>query len=165
MFGQRMSMKMKHQRVPKKRRTRNIVLIVDDYWSLARTLERHIKPLVDEVYIASSAWEAQYILNSVLVTHLLCDLNINAEEDGSLRSAVSLPSIDNHENKPGFELASGWRREHQSIQKVVIYTGEDTKELSKPDDVDALICKTDIDSVIDALLGGVISECSSQPHE
>jgi hypothetical protein len=79
-------------------------------------------------------------------------LNIPIENDFSLISDLNLQDIGNQQRKVGFELAPQWRREHASIRRVVIYTGEDTRSLPRPDGVDAVVCKTDIDRVIEALL-------------
>lgn len=152
MFGQ-MSFKMKKRRTCKKVKSKAVVLVVDDYLSLARALEKQLGSIVDEVYTASGAWEAQFILESVPVSHLLCDLNLTVEDDSPLMSALNLPIADSRGNKLGFELAPRWRKEYASIRKVVVY-GEDVSTLSKPGGVDELVCKTDVDQVIEALLRG-----------
>ena len=155
MFGQSTSFRMKRTWAQKRIEEKSIVLVVDDYRSLARALEKHLGPVVDQVYTAGSAWEAQYILDSVPVSHLLCDLNITVEDDSPLMSALRLPNFDQRGNQLGFELAPQWRKKHSSIKKVVVYTGGDLDGLSKPNGVDALVCKTDIDDVIEALLHSV----------
>ncbi len=152
MFVQNIFVRMKTKWRKKSVKARKIVLVVDDYHSLARAFQKLIAPAVDDVYTAGGAWEAQYILDSVPVSHLLCDLNITVENDSPLMSARHLPTFDNFRNQLGFELALQWRKKYPSIKKVVVYTGGDLYGISKPKGVDSLVCKTDIDDVIEALL-------------
>ena len=155
-----MSFRMRKIRTHKKVKAKDIVLVVDDYRSLARTLEKHIGSAVDEVFTAGSVWEAQYILDSVPVTHLLCDLNITVEDGSPLQSGLTLPPVEHQQSRLGFELAPYWREQHPSIQKVVIYTGEEVRDLRPPSGVDALVCKTDIAEVLGALLNRQLGTCS-----
>lgn len=103
---------------------KSILLIVDDESSVCRALSRIFRSCVDEVLTAFSPIEAETVLATKKITHLICDQWFG----------IGQPL--------GLDLVVKWKREHPSISRIVILTGTDVTQLEMPPDVDRIMDKT-----------------------
>jgi DNA-binding NarL/FixJ family response regulator len=111
-----------------------IVLVVDDQPLVSRSLSRMLKRYFDEILIASTATEADQLLERHSVTHLISDCYLG---DG-------LPL--------GVDLVPGWRRRCPTITKAVVFSGTDLRGHEIPPEVDQVVQKgIDRDELLEAL--------------
>ncbi len=116
-----------------KNKDRNL-LIVDDETSVCRALSRMLTNKVDQITYSTSSLEAQTILATQKITHLICDHWFGAG------------------HKLGLDLAVQWRNEFSSIERVVLLTGTDTSMLDVPEEIDFILTKAaDSDELLKAL--------------
>jgi DNA-binding NtrC family response regulator len=101
-----------------------ILLVVDDESAVCRALSRILGKLFDEVLTAMNPVEAETVLATRPVTHLVCDHWFG--------DAESL----------GYDLAVAWRAEHPGVQRLVLLTGTDTTRIEPHAAIDAIMDKT-----------------------
>ena len=109
-----------HQKEGKPRR----LLIVDDDPRLCRILARRLTSSFDALRTASSPKEAKRWLDTEEITHLIFDHNLGE----------GVPK--------GSELVPRWRREHGSIERAMLFTGELPDEAIETAGLDAIVLKT-----------------------
>ena len=115
------------------------VLVVDDYTQLSRLMARVLSSSFDKVYTTDDPKEAEQILKTHKITHLLCDLYLGA--------------CSNLESVSGITFVEFWRKRYSRIQRAVIFTGADTTRLKIPAEVDAVVSKADgVQRVVEVLL-------------
>ncbi len=103
---------------------KSILLIVDDESSVLRAVSRMLAKYADEILTADSHIEAEAVLESHEITHILCDHWFGR----------GLPL--------GIDLAAKWKRLYPRLKKVVVLTGVDIEGLSPCPLVDAVLPKT-----------------------
>lgn len=103
---------------------KRVVLIVDDESSVLRAVGRMLAKYADEILTASGHTEAEAILESRSVTHILCDHWFGR----------GLPL--------GLDLAAKWKTLYPKLEKVVVLTGVDIDALSPSPLIDAVLPKT-----------------------
>jgi ActR/RegA family two-component response regulator len=104
--------------------TPTALLIVDDEHTVCRALSRMLCGRFDEIVTALTPAEAELVLRSGRVTHLLCDHWFGKGQP------------------VGLELVGGWRSRFPSLRRAVILTGTGAVEEGRPDGVDAVVPKT-----------------------
>ena len=115
------------------------VLVVDDYTQLTKVMARVLSSSFDKVYTTDDPKEAEQILKTHKITHLLCDLYLGV---GNYMESVS-----------GITFIEFWRKRYSRIQRAVIFTGADTSRLKIPAEVDAVVSKAEgVQHVVDVLL-------------
>ena len=115
------------------------VLVVDDYNQISRLMERALRTSFDAVFTASDPADASRVLEKHHITHLLCDLHLEAGRGT--------------ERVTGFTFIEFWRRQFPDIERAVVFTGADIEPLKKPSEVDAVVSKAEgMDAVIAALM-------------
>ena len=100
------------------------LLVVDDESTVCRALSRMLGDQVARVLTASSPAEAETVLESQEVTHLICDHWFGPGEP------------------VGLEVASKWKQQYGSLVKVVVLTGTDVTRLDAAQGVDCIMDKT-----------------------
>ena len=111
-----------------------VLLVLDDESTVCRALSRLLSRRVREVLTAGSPAEAEAILKTGVVTHLICDHWLGP---GS---------------PLGVDLAAAWRKKYPSIKRTVILTGTDTTRLDPHPGIDAITDKTvDPEALVEAL--------------
>ena len=122
------------------RMAKSILLIVDDESSVCRALSRMLKRHFDRVITAVSPKEAEVILYSNSVTHVICDHWFGAGQP------------------LGLDIAARWKEEFKSIKRAVVLTGTDATQLTPPPGVHQIMAKTaeaeDLASALGILTGG-----------
>lgn len=99
-----------------------VLLIVDDERSVCRALSRLLDRKVKEILSATNAMEAEVILQSGRVTHVICDHWFGPGQP------------------LGTDLVTEWKKRYPNIQKAVVLTGTDINKLDA-DAVDAILPK------------------------
>ena len=103
---------------------KSVLLVVDDESSVCRALSRMLKKDVDEILTAFSPQEAETVLDSRKITHLICDHWFG-------------------QGQPlGLDLAAKWKKEHTSLRRVIVLTGTDITRLTAPPGVNEILAKT-----------------------
>jgi DNA-binding NarL/FixJ family response regulator len=88
----------------------------------------------DLVLTAENSYKAVTLLNSMNVTHLICDYWLG------------------HNEPQGLELISVWRKKYPTIRRAILYTGTDLSDITLPLSVDRILSKTELPSLlIDAI--------------
>jgi DNA-binding NtrC family response regulator len=100
----------------KRQNAKSILLVVDDESSVCRALSRILGKRVDEIISAFSPQEAETVLVSKEVTHLVCDHWFGMGQP------------------LGIDLVVQWKQKHPSIRHVVVLTGTDVTRLTSPGD-------------------------------
>jgi DNA-binding NtrC family response regulator len=103
---------------------KSVLLIVDDESSVCRALSRMLGKRVDEIASAFSPQEAEMVLVSKEVTHLVCDQWFGMGQP------------------LGVDLVAKWKEKYQSIQNIVLLTGTDETRLSPPTEGVRIMNKT-----------------------
>jgi DNA-binding NtrC family response regulator len=103
---------------------KSVLLIVDDESSVCRALSRMLGKRVDEIASAFSPQEAEMVLVSKEVTHLVCDHWFGMGQP------------------LGVDLVAKWKEKYQSIQNIVLLTGTDETRLSLPTEGVRIMNKT-----------------------
>jgi DNA-binding NtrC family response regulator len=101
-----------------------ILLIVDDESTVCRALSRVLGRSVDEVIVACTIADAETILATRNVTHLLCDHWFGPGQPLGLQQALE------------------WKKRHPSIKKAVLLTGTDVADKSAPPGLDGIMSKS-----------------------
>jgi CheY-like chemotaxis protein len=105
-------------------RSPKILLVLDDEATVCRSLQRVLGKTFDEILTAETPADAETILGSRAVTHLLCDHLLGPGQP------------------TGHDLATRWRAEHPSLEQVVLLTGADVSRLEVSDAIDRVLPKT-----------------------
>jgi DNA-binding NtrC family response regulator len=114
---------------------KSVLLVVDDEQSVCRALKRMLQHRVANIITALTPAEAESVLQSGKVTHLICDHWFGPGEG------------------LGLELVAKWRKKYHSVEQAVVLTGTDINSLTKPAGVDWVAPKTiDPDELV-VLLG------------
>ncbi|MCP4600586.1 MAG: response regulator [Proteobacteria bacterium] len=103
---------------------KSVLLVVDDESSVCRALSRMLKSSVDEILTAITPSEAEMVLESRKITHVICDHWFGP----------GLPL--------GLDLAAKWKEQHLSIQRAVVLTGTDVSRLESRPGVHQIMAKT-----------------------
>jgi len=109
-----------------------IALVVDDDPTVAGVAARVLGMLFDQVIVASTPAEAEILLGSHRVTHLLCDYDLGQSQP------------------TGAELIPQWRAAYPYIAQAVLFSGSQAEEIDLPAEVDRLLGKP---ATMDELLG------------
>ena len=113
---------------------KSILLVVDDESAVCRVMRRLLGRRFDEVVTVETPADAETVLASRPVTHIVCDQCLGP-------------------GRPtGCEIAGGWKAAHPTIRRVVILTGVDIAGLTAPPGVDRLLPKTTDPDELAALL-------------
>lgn len=111
-----------------------VLLIVDDESSVCRALSRLLDSQVREILSATNPTEAEIILRSGRVTHLICDQWFGPGQP------------------LGIDLVTKWKKSYPAMQKGIVLTGTDIRELDAGETVDKILPKVvDPDVLIQAL--------------
>ena len=105
-------------------KTRSVLLVVDDESSVCRALRRLLGDKVDEIVTASTPADAETILHSKQVTHVICDHLLGPGQP------------------KGMDIAKEWKGAFPSIRSIIILTGTNVKDLHPPDTIDHVLPKT-----------------------
>ncbi len=100
-----------------------VLLIVDDERSVCRALTRLLDRQVKRIETATNPWEAETILKSGQITHLICDHWFGPGQP------------------LGIDLAARWKKEYPSILRAVVLTGMDITKISLASGVDSILPK------------------------
>ena len=105
------------------KRSKTILLIVDDESTVCRALSRILKKAADEVVCACSIRDAETILASQKITHLVCDHWFGPGQPLGLQQSLK------------------WKKNHPSIQKAILLTGTDVVSEKAPPGLDKIMSK------------------------
>ncbi len=120
--------------VKEKPEVKSIVLVVDDESTVCRALSRMLRKQADEILSAISPGEAETVLATRTVTHVICDHWFGSGQP------------------LGLDLVSKWKNEYPSIKRVIVLTGTDISKLEANPNVDCIMDKTvDPDELIKVL--------------
>jgi CheY-like chemotaxis protein len=112
------------------------LLVVDDESAVCRAMRRMLRGKFDEIVTVETPADAEVVLATRQVTHIVCDQCLGPGQP------------------EGLAIASGWRAAYPSIRKLVILTGANVKNLAALPGVDLVLPKT-IDPVdLAAILAG-----------
>ncbi len=103
---------------------RKILLVVDDESSVCRALKRLLRGRVDEIVTAQTPADAETVLRSTPVTHVICDHFLG-------------PGQPN-----GGDVARNWKVDYPKIKVVAILTGTNIGDIEKAPGIDHLLPKT-----------------------
>ena len=103
---------------------KTILLVVDDENAVCRALRRMLKNKFDEVLAVETPADAEAVLASRPVTHVVCDHCLGPGQP------------------EGLAIAGAWRSAYPSIRRLVILTGVNLKNLSPAPGIDLLLPKT-----------------------
>ncbi len=113
-----------------------ILLVVDDDPGVCSALIRLLGGNFDLVLTAETAAKAVSFLNTLSITHLICDYWLGSGEP------------------QGVDLIPAWRKQYPSIRRAVLYTANDLAEIPVPISVDRILSKSDSPaSLVDAITG------------
>jgi DNA-binding NtrC family response regulator len=108
------------------------LLIIDDESSVCRAIKRLMRDKADEIIAVQTLQDAETVLASRGVTHVLCDHLLGP---GQPR---------------GLDIAVNWKKDYPSLKKVIILTGTriHLNDDPLPDGIDAILPKaTDPDAL------------------
>ena len=113
---------------------KRILLVIDDESAVCRVMRRLLGRRFDEIVTAETPADAEVVLASRPVTHVLCDHCLGP-------------------GRPqGLDLAKGWKAAHPTIRKIIILTGADIERLTAPPGIDLVLPKTTEPDDLAALL-------------
>jgi len=104
--------------------SRTVLLVVDDESSVCRAIKRLLKNKVDEILTAQTPADAETILRSRAVTHVICDQLLGPSQP------------------LGTDLSRGWKERYPSIRRIAILTGTNVGNIARPEGVDHVLAKT-----------------------
>lgn len=108
---------------------------MDDESSVGRALSRMLRSKVDEILVAVSPLEAEMLLDTQEVTHLICDHWFGRGQ------------------RLGVHLVRQWKETYPSIKRAVLLTGTDISLIEVQPDIDAILDKTVDEKAISRALG------------
>jgi DNA-binding NtrC family response regulator len=101
----------------------SVLLIVDDERSVCRALTRLLVGSIEQIQTATTPTEAEIILRSAKVTHVICDHWFGPGQP------------------LGMDLVAKWKEQYPSICRAVVLTGTDINKLTLTDAVDKVLPK------------------------
>jgi CheY-like chemotaxis protein len=114
---------------------KTILLVVDDESTVCRVVRRLMRDKFDEIATAETPADAEIVLSSRAVTHVICDHVLGPGQPH------------------GLELAGRWKATYPSIRTVVVLTGANVSNLETPPGVDLVLPKTTEPAELAAHLG------------
>lgn len=102
----------------------SILLIIDDESSVCRALSRILRRKAKEIITAQTIIDAELVLDTRNVTHVLCDHLLGPGQPKGLDTAIN------------------WKQEYPSIEKLIILTGTDAAFDVPPIGIDKVLPKT-----------------------
>ncbi|MCP4601296.1 MAG: hypothetical protein GY847_12360 [Proteobacteria bacterium] len=103
---------------------RKILLVVDDDENISKALKRLLGRKFHEIVTAQNSGEAVLLLETRSVTHLVCDYWLGNGEP------------------LGIDLVPAWRMKYPSIERAVIFTGNEINSIPVPFGVDEILSKS-----------------------
>jgi len=103
---------------------RTTLLVVDDESAVCRAVRRLLRDKFDEIVTVETPADADAVLASRPVTHVVCDQCLGPGQP------------------EGLAIASAWRAAYPSIRRLIILTGANVKSLTAPPGVDLVLPKT-----------------------
>jgi CheY-like chemotaxis protein len=100
------------------------LLVVDDESAVCRVLRRLLRNKFDDIVAVETPADAEAVLASRPVTHVVCDQCLGPGQP------------------EGLEIASAWRAANPSIRKLIILTGANVMNLTALPGVDLVLPKT-----------------------
>lgn len=100
------------------------LLIIDDESSVCRALSRILRCKAGEVITAQTLADAELVLDTREVTHVLCDHLLGPGQPRGLDTAIK------------------WKAEYPSIEKIIILTGTNAAYDVPPEGIDQVLPKT-----------------------
>lgn len=100
------------------------LLVVDDESAVCRALRRMLQGRVGRIVTAETPEDAEAVLASTAVTHLICDHYLGPGQP------------------LGMTLAARWRTSYPSLERVVVLTGKDVEGIEPVSGIDHLLPKT-----------------------
>lgn len=100
------------------------LLVVDDESAVCRALRRMLRGRVGRIVTAETPEDAEAVLDSTGVTHLICDHYLGPGQP------------------LGMDLAAKWRGRYPTLRRVVILTGRDVKDIEPAGGIDHVLPKT-----------------------
>ncbi len=100
-----------------------VLLIVDDERSVCRALTRLLDRTVGKIQTATNPSEAEIVLRTGKVTHVICDHWFGPGQP------------------LGLDLVSSWKEKYPSIKRAVVLTGTDVDKLADTKNVDKILPK------------------------
>lgn len=104
--------------------THSTLLIIDDESSVCRALSRILSRKADEIVTAQTIADAELVLDTKDITHVLCDHLLGPGQPKGLDTAID------------------WKEQYPSIQKLIILTGTNAAYDSPPAGIDRVLPKT-----------------------
>jgi len=101
-----------------------ILLIIDDEASVCRALSRILSKKAAETITARNISDAELILDTREITHVLCDHLLGPGQPKGLDNAIY------------------WKEEYPSIRKIIVLTGTDAAFDEPPQGIDKVLPKT-----------------------
>ena len=102
----------------------SILLVIDDEASVCRALGRILRKKASEIITAQNIVDAELVLDTKEVTHVLCDHLLGPGQPKGLETAIH------------------WKAEYPSIEKIIILTGTDAAFARTPAGIDHVLPKT-----------------------
>ena len=103
---------------------KKILLIVDDETAVCHALCRLLGSRVDEVVMTANISDAESVLRSSRVTHVICDHMLGPGQP------------------KGLDVATNWKEIYPSIQILVVLTGTSAHKSEVPQGVDFILPKS-----------------------
>ncbi len=103
---------------------KKILLVIDDESSVCRVVRRLLRDKFDDIVAAQTPADAEIVLSSRTVTHVICDHVLGPGQPY------------------GLQLASGWKEAYPSIRKVIVLTGANLSGIAAPPGIDLVLPKT-----------------------
>ena len=100
-----------------------MLLVVDDENTVCRALTRILKGKVGQIWTATNAVEAESILKSGSITHVICDHWFGPGQP------------------LGMDLVKQWKNTYGSIKRAIVLTGTPIEKLKDNDGVDKVLSK------------------------
>ena len=100
-----------------------VLLIVDDERTVCRALSRLLVGSIKQIQTATTPTEAEIVLRSGRVTHILCDHWFGPGQP------------------LGMDLVTKWKKQYSTIERAVVLTGTDINKLPPTGGVDMVLPK------------------------
>ncbi|HUT78612.1 MAG TPA: response regulator [Polyangia bacterium] len=110
------------------------LLVVDDESAVCRALRRMLRGRIERIMTAETPEDAETVLASTVVTHLICDHYLGPGQP------------------LGMDLAAKWRVRYPNLKRVVVLTGKDVDGIEPASGIDHVLPKTTEPDRLAALL-------------